>query len=533
MEWLWRRGGGKAGASRFGTAGAAAGLLTTLGLTAGGSALAAQPTSAETPPPPTERFGEAIDVRIINLEVQVRDRDGRPVVGLPADAFRVAVGGVEVPIAHFEEIADRRLTDPLGLRGEPIEELPDTRSSYLFFLDDELNLKTRRDFVLRFLRGELDRIQPGDRAAVVAFDGRKLEVLTQWTESIAELDDTLARAMTRPADGIVHLARRRMPGWVANWEGNAARRSVLAAASALHSLPAPPGRRVLVLVAGSWDPIELSRADRFASWCVADTCDGLLILRVLTDTANLLDYSIVAVDVEGRDVDLNWEREKRLHEVLRWVAGETGGEVLLNGKRKAMLQHASRAGFSYYSLAVYPPPEAGPDRLAVQVLVDGDLTAHARRTFVNLEGEKQEELEVLNQLLFRHSGEGSFPLTIGQPETRPAGWAHVPFSVAVPLDRLTWLPDGDEFVARYEIQVATQDGRDNSSEVERHAFEARLDRPARPGDFDFQDLAVSVRRRKQTLSVVVRDRQGDESLSVVLPFEPRPKRAARAAARGS
>ncbi|MFQ5526184.1 MAG: hypothetical protein ACE5GX_07965 [Thermoanaerobaculia bacterium] len=506
-------------------------VLTALLTLAGGPVLAQDPAPAPPSPAasgPPERFGETIDVRILNLEVQVRDSQGRFVTGLPPSAFRVQVGPDVVPIAHFDEVKRGDPREPMAVELAPVID-PLTRelegSNYLFFLDNEVTLKARRNFVLKFLRTELDRLEPGDRASVVAFDGKQLEVLSEWSDSVEALDRTFGRAMTLPANGIRHLARRRMPGFIANWEGNASRRSVLAAAAAMRSLPTPPGRKVLILVAGSWDPIELSRADTFASWCVSGDCGGLRVLRVLTDTANFLDYSIVAVDVEGRDVDLDWQREKRLQEVLTYLAQETGGEVLLNGERRRMLARAAQAGLSYYSIAVYPPADLADLRLGVRVLVDVEgLTAYTQGSFVDLSRQHDEQLEVLNALLFRNKSLGGFPVTVGPPGRLRSGRAAVPVTIAVPLAELEWLPTEDGFAARYEIQIATQDARDNASAVETETFEIRRVAVPGPADFEFVELEVNVRRRKQTLSVVIRDRQGDAGLSVVMPFEPRPKK---------
>lgn len=475
-----------------------------------------------------ERFGDAIDVRILNLEVQVRDSLGRLVTGLPKDAFRVVLGDQLLEIAHFEEIrrSDPRIAIPAKLP-TPAGAItaPEENSNYLFFLDNELTLKARRNFVLKFLRAELGQLGPRDRAAVVTFDGEQLEVLSGWSSSVETLDRTLVHAMTLPANGIAHIARGRMEDFVANWEGNGSRRSVLAAAAALRAIPEPAGRKVLVLVAGSWDPAELSRADDFASWCVSGDCSGLRVLRVLTDTANYLDYSIVAVDVEGRDVNLDWSREKRLQEVLTYLAQETGGEVLFNGERRHMLRRAAEAGMSYYSIAVYPPADADNLRRRVRVLVDGEgLHARTQRSFVNLDREVDEELDVLNGLLLRDQAIDGFPVTVGLPSRLRGGWATLPVTVAVPLDSLSWLPSAEGVVARYEVQVASQDARGNSSPVESYPFE--LERASAPGaaDFEFHELEIKVKRRKHTLSVVVRDRQGDATLSVVMPFEPRPKK---------
>src|SRR5687768_11222453 len=49
-------------------------------------------------------FGEVLDVRVVNLEVVVTDRDGARVRGLLPQDFELTVDGREVPIDFFSEV---------------------------------------------------------------------------------------------------------------------------------------------------------------------------------------------------------------------------------------------------------------------------------------------------------------------------------------------------------------------------------------------------------------------------------------------
>ncbi len=54
--------------------------------------------------PGTTAFDERIDVRIVNVDVWVSDRQGNPVTGLGADSFEIFHDGEPVPITHFVEV---------------------------------------------------------------------------------------------------------------------------------------------------------------------------------------------------------------------------------------------------------------------------------------------------------------------------------------------------------------------------------------------------------------------------------------------
>lgn len=58
---------------------------------------------------PAASFMETIEVRMLNLEVVVSDRDGQRVTGLGRDDFRLLVDGEEVPIQFFNEVRDGRV----------------------------------------------------------------------------------------------------------------------------------------------------------------------------------------------------------------------------------------------------------------------------------------------------------------------------------------------------------------------------------------------------------------------------------------
>ena len=56
------------------------------------------------PEEPSSIFGETIDVRVVNVEVVVTDRQGNRVTGLGPGDFRLRVDGKDVPIEYFTEV---------------------------------------------------------------------------------------------------------------------------------------------------------------------------------------------------------------------------------------------------------------------------------------------------------------------------------------------------------------------------------------------------------------------------------------------
>ena len=62
-------------------------------------------------------FGETVDVRVVNLEVVVEDRQGNRVPGLGAEEFQLQVDGHVVPLDYFSEVADAQAVE--GSTGIP------------------------------------------------------------------------------------------------------------------------------------------------------------------------------------------------------------------------------------------------------------------------------------------------------------------------------------------------------------------------------------------------------------------------------
>ena len=506
-------------------------MIVALAAVWGGLGTEAAPLNQE----PLDAFDEAIDVRVVTTEVVVTDSKGNRVTGLPRDAFRLVVDGKVMPITYFSELGPETASESAGQDAFGAENETTAGVSFLVFIDDVLTLVRNRDFVLESLRAQLPELGSRDRMAIVAYDGIELAVLADWTDSLRALEQAVDTAMQRPGEGIKWIALRRMEDYIANWEGRATRRSVLAAAASLNSLRVPPGRKALLLIAGSWDPYEVQTAGNFRDWCYSGSCEGSGVFSALTDAANLLNYSIYSVDVEGRDPSANWAREKRIQGALAVLARETGGQSLLNGERRQALQIASNDTRAYYSLGFVPGSARRDRRHRIRIRVDRPgLEVRSRESFVTVSPERTEELEMLQAML---TGSGrrapDFPVTVG--EARPLNpWKmELEVSISVPVHELTWLPQEEEWIARFEIQLAALDVHGSASDVVRHPMVLRRLSAPESSTFVEYPFTVTMRKRQQSLAIYVRDQFGGEVHSGVVAVPPPPRKQANAEALGA
>ena len=176
------------------------------------SSTQAQPQPAPETTPST--FAETIDVRVVNVDVWVTDRDGNPVTGLAADDFEVRENGRPVELSNFFEFTDgldaaarersasaRRDGQPQDLnRFIPAEPPPpEHRLSLMVYIDNNNLTPTDRNRLLPFLRNFLSvQLSPYDRAMLAVYDRSRFEVALPFTTEawrVAEATQGVARVI--------------------------------------------------------------------------------------------------------------------------------------------------------------------------------------------------------------------------------------------------------------------------------------------------------------------------------------------------
>jgi VWFA-related protein len=301
---------------------------------------------------PSRTFGERIEVRVVNLEAVVVDKEGRRVTGLgPAD-FRLRVDGRDVPIGFFSEIEGGRAVEAgeaPAAAGKPVGTAPPAgvepgqavETSFLVFIDDYLTFRpSDRNLVLDRLRDALQHLAPGDRMAMVSFNGRDLDLLANWTGSRAELERAIETEKARSPRGLQTQALVRDgdqnqraerpegpragtedpiggagPGGLTDEAGlpldlcsrirryeERLHRVVAGATATLRSFARPPGRRVMLLLSGGWPQSArdfLGGAELGPA--AAGRCheEGPRLYQPIYATANLLGYTLYPVGLEG------------------------------------------------------------------------------------------------------------------------------------------------------------------------------------------------------------------------------------------
>ncbi len=440
-------------------------------------------------------------------------------------------------------------------------------TSYLLFIDDYFSKRIDRNKVLDGLATELDFLGPRDRMAVVAYDGRRLEVLSTWTHQHRAIEVALRQAKGRPADGLKRLGeQRRFDEDRAYFRDNSAvlddlltpvardyamkvgeqvGRAVGAAAATLRSFATPPGRRVMLVLAGGWpiSPVAHSLASykgiADATFRAAGTHGipgHLNLLGPLIDTANLLGYTLYPVDVPGvtpvTSVDAAksrfvlgggpiQQREEGTEDSLRLVADQTGGRALINKERLGALETVAGDIRSFYWLGFTLDRKADGSRHTVEVeVLRPGVVVRQRAGFVDLSRREEVTMMVESSLLFG-TPPSTRPLEVRFGDTgKPhKGVVAIPLSVGFPLDEITMVPFQDSFAGKVEVVVRIIDEKGSPPQSSVDTVEI-VGEAAEAGELFWWSTELLLRRGRHELVIAVHDPLSDKTFSSTVEISP-------------
>lgn len=487
------------------------------------------------------------------------DRDGNRVPNLAPADFRLRVDGKDVPIEYFTEVREGR---SIAESTEPAEAgKPEVQSVapegavgtyYLVFVDDFFAITPRRNDVLKALKADLARLRPEDRMAIVAYDGGRLAMISNWSGSRTDLERAFDQAMARASRGFDRVAERR--SFLGNEEfartvtadggvldlgvtnvglnererayGDTLVRQMRgvtgAAVSAMRGFAAPRGRKVMLLLSGGW-PFSVESYIRGADAIMPsrDVDDGEEIFRPLTSTANLLGYTLYPVDVPGAqpgtaaDVEATAPAgvgfgnlgEQEVEGALRFLAEETGGKAMLNSNRTVVLANASADTRSYYWLGFSPTWQRNDKRHDVKVeLRRPGFEVRSRNNFLDLSRKAEVSMKVESALLFGNfPGALPMPMRLGTPVRTKRGQVEIPVTLGLPADIMTAVPVNGKYAAQLELRFAASDDKGNSSEIPVLPLSLASDKPPAPGKFVRYDTKLTLQGKASHLVVAVYD----------------------------
>lgn len=150
---------------------------------------------------PAQTYGESIEVSIVNLDVVVTDRSGKPVHGLTAADFEVKEDGKPQAITNFAEFSSSEgaaaAEGQLQAAGGGAKTTPvagNDKRTVIVFLERFKMPKKETDRFFDEIRTMLHQVvRPGDAAAIVTWN-YVMKVRQDFTSDLSKLDKALDEA---------------------------------------------------------------------------------------------------------------------------------------------------------------------------------------------------------------------------------------------------------------------------------------------------------------------------------------------------
>jgi VWFA-related protein len=497
-------------------------LFLTLALIPGAMSAAAAPPRTPAAADP-QVFSESLDVRVVNVESVVTDSRGNRVPGLGAADFRLLVDGKEVPIEYFTEVSagtslGARAGATATAKGPEVEApIPAGEAvgrRYLVFVDDAFSLVGARNELLSKIERDLALLKGEDEMAVLAFDGKRLDVLADWTADAKALAAALGRARQRPAFGhqalshsrsldedydLLYLAaetadvdvkndRSYLDNRISPEVRTMMGRVAATAASSLRAFPAPPGRKVMMMVS--------------AGWAMAV---GPQLFSPLLQAANRLGYTLYPVDAAMSDV--------KGVKLLDALAARTGGRVVSSAANDALRQVVDDTS-SYYWLGFTPTWKADerPHPIVVELRRAG-LTARARKDFAD-QSQRAESVQKAESVLLFGGDKANRRLIVELGAATKTGRheVEVPITLGVPVEALLLLPGSKGYGAEAPLAVAAEDREGGRADLPPLKIRVEVKEVPKKGTFARFQTKLKLRDAAQHLVFTVHDAVNGEAI---------------------
>lgn len=474
-------------------------------------------------------FFESLDIQVVNVDVFVTDRDGKPVQGLTAEDFELQVDGRAMEISNFYAVDGRASSQRSEPTPQPLPEpsagqatalttipsVPEEQQLHLVIYFDNLFLKPfNRNKVTRQVRNFLDRyLGPDDRVMLVTFE-RSLHIRQPFTadrqavaEQLFEIEELTGFASQADAARQSTLRNVRSAktfneaepfvDFYAKQRFNDLELSIDGLKEIVGSLGGLPGRKAVLYVSDGL-PMKAG-ADLFASLdqrfthgssagLLANRYSARSSFRQLISAANsnrVAFYTLEAIGVrshaslsaehagdQGSQIDIDIERDFNNQETLQMMAADTGGLAAFNTNNIAGALERMGSDFSsYYSLG-FSPPQGGDGRaygIDVRLRNGKGLQIRHRSSY----RAKSPESRLMDRVQASlHHGWQINPMA-AELQLAPARRGEgrnllVPVTLTVPFSHVTLLPRGEHHTGQLRLVVAVIDdeGQTSTPQVE-------------------------------------------------------------------
>jgi len=517
---------------------------------------------------PLGKLVETIDVKVIGVDVVVTDKKGNIIKGLTKDDFEIYENNRAVPITNFYEV-DGPKTRGGGPAVEPEpqpttaaatptrQEIPDNLKRRIIFYIDNLSMAPfNRNRVFSQMKEFVKTsMRPGDEAMIATFN-RSMKVRVPFTKDPVQIQQTLDVIAGESALGLSNRSERKdvedrirdaqdytsalaSARTYASSVEHDLRTSVASINALMGTLAGVEGKKILVLTSEGF-PMQPGRemfyfiddVAKEKGWSQGSTMlegmsfDAHSLIQDVAKTANANNITMYTIHAAGLSAgnEMSAENDRPVSfqvsqaalsnttDSMLMMADMTGGLASTQTNNfKEAFNKINRDLDSYYSLGYRGSFERVDRQKNLEVKIKNkNYVARARTSFVEKSTFAEMSDRVIANLLYK-TKENDLKILVKANPPRPADddLFRVPIEVQIPMESLTFLPQGENgYAGGFDVYVVVGDRNGDMSDVNRQSHQIHIDADklaATKGKYYSYELELLMERGLNKISIGVVD----------------------------
>ena len=475
------------------------------------------------------KLTETIDIRVINVDVVVTDKKGKPINGLTKDDFELYENGVPKSISNFYEVEGPKAIN-VSIAPQPgapppavvKEEIPENlRRRVIFYIDNLSLMPFNRNRVFKEMKEFAKNVlRPGDEAMIATFN-RSMKIRMPFTRDASAIQSTLDTIAGESAMGVTNKSEARdvqkriqdaqtydealaTARTYAESVNHDLRQSVDSLNGLMTTLAGVEGKKILVLTTEGFQMqpgremfYMIDEVGREKGWQAGSTLlegmsyDAGSQIQGVAKTANANGITMYAIHAGG----LGAANEGMLAEMdrptpysvtqasisnstesLQLMADMTGGLASINTNNfGGAFRNIQRDLESYYSIGYRAGTQRVDRQRNLEVRVKNrNFVVRNRQTFVEKSTFAEMNDRVIANLLYKtKANDLNILVRVGSP-VRAEDLFKVPVEIQIPMESLTLLPQGESYMGGFSVYVAVANKDGDMSDVARQSHQIRV-----------------------------------------------------------
>jgi VWFA-related protein len=514
-----------------------------------------------------------VEVNVVNVDVTVTDRHGKPVMDLTKDDFEIFEDGKPMTVTNFslaEKMVQRTTAVNPGSAQQEASAAPSlVHRKLLILIDNNYLQKQERDRALRTIESYLRSSEFQGEWAVAAI-GHTIVPVQQFTADKSLIAGAFQTVQHMPVNAsyqeidrsILSDRTRKYLDLATPYDYGESMRfysreqtyrnlmtlkyTARAVADMAQSYSADEGKKFMILVTGGMENnTSFTTYDKSTDRQMEQLrLEMVKIVDAMVREANAANFTIHIVnakargmqaaqhDVENRDSGINMSNlylagggsdpidTTDLDSIPLAVALGTGGMYLPSANLMESIQRIDAQTTNFYSLGY--TPQHGSDRRyhTIKVRVRRPNVYVANRVgYYDLSADDRLEETLHERLAFDHAL-GSLPvnMTLGTPRTSDRGDVVLPVQAAMPMYKVTLLPRQSGFVGRVHVYLSIFDQKGRNVGFHHQTQEVTMttaEHDKSIGEPFRYSMNVRLQRGAFTVVITMRDELSNELGSVI------------------